>query len=154
MHPGSHGSQCGRQGKRSKPRQNGSQSHIPQPPLLPPHPVSLSPPRLLQRELNHFPAQQSCRAPQKSLAAGLKADRSGSCRWTFQSQKSQGGVVCWRGRETYPSSTTPSQPLLQSTFQAQCICECDMVQRYIFIHIQSHASCTDGSQYYNNIFID
>lgn len=97
--------------KGQSPGRMVPESHIPQPPLLPPRPVSLSPPRLLQRELNHFPAQRSCRAPQESLAAGLKGKqiRKQQVDLSVPEEPGRGGLLARQGQ---PSSTTPSQRLL------------------------------------------
>lgn len=119
--------------KGQSPGRMVPKSHIPQPPLLPPHPVSLSPPRLLQRELNHFPAQQSCRAPQKSLAAGLKGRqiRKLQVDLSVPEEPGRGGLLARQGdlsllnhpQPTAPSKTSPFKGTVGHTnaYGAKCI---------------------------------
>lgn len=99
-------------GERSKPRAEWFPKSHSQPPLLPPHPVSLSPKATPERKLDHFPAQQSCEPSEKPGRWAQRQTDRGSCSGLFQSQKAirEGWFVA--RQETFPSSFTPSQPLL------------------------------------------
>lgn len=87
--------------------------------LLPPHPVSLSP--LALRELNHFPAQQSCRAPQKSLAAGLKGRqiRKLQVDLSVPEEPGRGWLLARAGRLIPPQPPQPAAPSKTSPSRAQ-----------------------------------
>ena len=105
--------------KGQSPDRMVPESHIPQPPLLPPHPVSLRPPRPLQRELNHFSAQRSCLAPQKSLAPGLKGRqiRKQQVDLLVPEEPGRGGLLARQGDFSLPNHPQPTAPSKTSPFK-------------------------------------